>query len=237
MTERTNRMVLVAVDFGEASARAVQAAGAIARHWPAQLRLLHAESPEAPAYFTHDQVAALAAQRTQLQAQAVAFLERFGRQHTSTPFDARVVPEPPTDAILEQAASADLVVIGTGGRRGPSRWWLGSVAERVLQEIDRPLLVVHAADDPGTLFSRVFVCRNADLSGERAMTLATELAGRFAGSVTDCRSQTQPLDTHDETLVIVGVPRRAARADSQPAGLSRIRSGHGAVLFVPEESS
>jgi len=237
MTTRTDRTVLVAVDFGEASGRAVEAAGAIARHWPAQLRLLHAESPEAPAYFTHDQVAALAAQRKQLQAQATAFLERFGRQHTSIPFDARVVQEPPTDAILEQAAPVDLLVVGTHGRRGPSRWWLGSVAERVLRDIDRPVLVVHATDDPATLFSRVAVCRTAEPSGERAMTLATELAGRFASSVTDCRSQTLPLATGDETLVVVGIPRRAARADSRSAGLSRIRSGHGAVLFVPEESS
>ena len=49
--------ILVAVDFGDASARAVAAGGAIAAHCPgAALRLLHAESIEAPAYFTAEQV-------------------------------------------------------------------------------------------------------------------------------------------------------------------------------------
>lgn len=237
MTTNLQRTVLVAVDFGEASARAVAAAGTIARQWPARLRLLHAESPEAPAYFTHDQVAALAAQRKQLQAQAVTFLERFGRQHTSYAFEAVVVQQPPTDAILDHASSADLVVMGTHGRRGPSRWWLGSVAERVLHGIARPLLVVHADDDPATLFSRVAVCSTASLDGAPAMTLARELAGRFAGSVTDCRLQPLPVDADDDTLVVVAVPGRADRGDGSLTGISRIRSGRGAVLFVPEESS
>jgi nucleotide-binding universal stress UspA family protein len=33
------------------------------------------------------------------------------------------------------AAGVDLVVMGTHGRRGPSLWWLGSVAKRVLLDI------------------------------------------------------------------------------------------------------
>jgi nucleotide-binding universal stress UspA family protein len=234
MTNPTDRRILVAVDFGDASGRAVEVGGAIAHQWPAQLRLLHAESPEAPAYFTHDQVASLAAQRKQLQAQAVAFLERFGRRHTSQAFAAEVAAQAPTDAILEGAGTADLTVMGTHGRRGPSRWWLGSVAERVLRGITRPLLVVHAADDPATLFSRIVVCSESASGGAEAMSVARDLAGRFGGSVTDCRLEPLPIDIDEATLVVTAVRPRGERSS---LGSSRIRSSHGAVLFVPEESS
>lgn len=37
---------------------------------------------------------------------------------------------------------ADLLVIGTHGRRGPARWFLGSVAERVVRLAPLPLLLV-----------------------------------------------------------------------------------------------
>ena len=50
---------------------------------------------------------------------------------------------PPSEAILHASAGVDLVVMGTHGRRGPSHWWLGSVAERVLRETRVPLMVVH----------------------------------------------------------------------------------------------
>ena len=38
-----------------------------------------------------------------------------------------------SSAIVEASRGVDLIVMGTHGRRGPSRWWLGSVAERVVQ--------------------------------------------------------------------------------------------------------
>ena len=235
MTPEPARSILVPVDFGDASARAVDVAGAIARHWPARLRLLHAEALEAPVYFTHEQVDALAAQRRGLQAQAEAFLARFGRQHTSSAFTAVVLAQAPTTAILAHAGAVDLVVMGTHGRRGPSRWWLGSVAERVLREIDRPLLVVHADDDPGSVFKRVCVCAEAPLVGAAAFSLATKLSKPFSGSVADRRGGPVPPDAADEaTLVVVATPRSDDRAARSRLGVSRIRTNAGAVLFVPE---
>lgn len=235
MTTEPARTILAAVDFGEASARAVEVAGALARHWPARLQLLHAEAPEAPVYFTHEQVEALAAQRRTLQAQAVAFLERFGRQHTSYPFAASVEAQPATEAILAHVESADLVVMGTHGRRGPSRWWLGSVAERVAREVTRPLLVVHAGDAADEIFSRVCVCAEAPQAGERALAFAEELARPFAGSVTDRRETTTPSEEAEAaSLVVIGVPPPDVHLVWSPFSLSCIRRGRGAVLFVPE---
>jgi nucleotide-binding universal stress UspA family protein len=48
------------------------------------------------------------------------------------------------DAILEAAleCDADLIVMGTHGRRGIARWMLGSVAEDVMRRAPCPVLVV-----------------------------------------------------------------------------------------------
>ena len=50
----------------------------------------------------------------------------------------------PAHEILEAAKElkADLVALTTHGRKGPSRWLLGSVAERILRTSPLPLLVV-----------------------------------------------------------------------------------------------
>jgi len=51
----------------------------------------------------------------------------------------------PVSAVLARAADeceADLIVMGTHGRRGVQRFLLGSVAESLLRATDRPVLVV-----------------------------------------------------------------------------------------------
>ena len=40
---------------------------------------------------------------------------------------------------------ADVIVVGTHGRRGFSRLMLGSTAERILRTANRPVYIVHAA--------------------------------------------------------------------------------------------
>ena len=42
------------------------------------------------------------------------------------------------------AHDADIIVMATHGRTGPSRWWLGSVADSVARHADRPVLLVSA---------------------------------------------------------------------------------------------
>lgn len=146
--------VLVAVDFGDASSRAVSLAGIIAEQCGIPLRLLHAESIEAPPYFTHDQLESLEQQRQSIRAQAEQFLTRYGRQHTKYPFAAIVADGEPAAAILHHAHDGDVIVMGTHGRRGPKRWWLGSVAERVLRETTHPLFVVRADEVDVARFTR-----------------------------------------------------------------------------------
>lgn len=55
----------------------------------------------------------------------------------------------PHEEILEYTREndVDLIVLGTHGRSGLSRALLGSVAERVIRQADRPVLVVRTATD------------------------------------------------------------------------------------------
>ena len=55
----------------------------------------------------------------------------------------------PCDVIVEQAAAwaADLIVIGTHGRRGVNRMMLGSDAEQVARMASVPVLLVRSAED------------------------------------------------------------------------------------------
>lgn len=231
--------LLVAVDFGEASARAIGVGGFIAdRCRTSALRLMHAEVMEAPAYFTSEQMERFERQQHALQMQADQFLTRFGRQHTKVPFTTIIRNGPAVDAILQEAPAADLVVMGTHGRRGARRWWVGSVAERVVREIRRPLLVVRA-DAPGRvedLFARTVVHAAPPLDGAPTLEFASALVRCADGQVIDGRGRAAG-STHGEeapTLIVVAVPDPRPGTWVSHVGEPLVRSSAIPILFVPE---
>jgi nucleotide-binding universal stress UspA family protein len=150
------RVLVAAVDFETASARAVALAGFIASAADATLRVVHAERVEAPPYFTLDQIARLASERAAATADVAFELERFTLDAMAWPAEISVTEGAPVDVILQAAETADLLVLGSHGRRGPSRWWLGSVAERVVRGSRVPVLVTRADTSPlADVFARV----------------------------------------------------------------------------------
>jgi nucleotide-binding universal stress UspA family protein len=177
--------ILVAVDFGEASTRALSLAGALAQAFGATLRVLHAESLDAPPYFTRAQVDAIEGEAQATRARATEYLRSFAMAHVSGPFETVIESRSATDAILHASAGADLLVMGTHGRRGPSRWWLGSVAERVMRETHLPLLVVHAtgvALPASATFREAMLLQPPDgQPTPRTRALVDAIAGVFAG--------------------------------------------------------
>jgi nucleotide-binding universal stress UspA family protein len=138
------RTVLAAVDFGEASTRALALAGEIAQALGVGLRVLHAEALDAPPYFTPAQIHVLHGEAQENRARAVDYLRAFATAHVTGPFETMVETRAATEAIVHASAGVDLLVMGTHGRHGPSHWWLGSVAERVVRQTAVPVLVVHA---------------------------------------------------------------------------------------------
>lgn len=177
------KTIVAAVDFEGASARAVTLAGFIAAASGAALRVLHAERFDPPPYFTLEQIVRLDEER-RLAAKALgAELRRFVAAATEWPAEIAVVDGTPVDTILSVAAHADLLVLGTHGRRGPSRWWLGSVAERVVRGSHVPVLVTRADSVlEADVFARVMLVGDGE-PGPESRRCAEQMAATAGGRV------------------------------------------------------
>ncbi|MEX1993174.1 MAG: universal stress protein [Steroidobacteraceae bacterium] len=178
------KSIVVGMDFGDASARALAIAGFMAPIFGARIRVVHSERFEPPAYFTLEQIERLEAERRQSQAAAADHLARFAAVATSHRVHAVVVDEPPVDAILDASAAADLIVVGTHGRRGPGRWWLGSVAERIVRAATVPVLVTRAGDTSlRDLFGQIALVHDGPAFSAEARRCADHFAGLAGGEV------------------------------------------------------
>jgi hypothetical protein len=125
------RTVLVAVDFGDASARALAVGRAVAGAFEANLRAIYAERFDPPPYFTVEQLKRLVAERDIAQAAAADHLARFAPEAGAGAIEPVVVnagpstrfstPAPrPTCSSSARTAGADL------GAGGSGRWPSGS---------------------------------------------------------------------------------------------------------------
>jgi nucleotide-binding universal stress UspA family protein len=86
--------------------------------------------------------------REEMEQEACNYLEplanAFQDEGIRASADAVIVTGPIADAIIEFARDkkADLIAMSTHGRTGPSRWFLGSVADRVVRGAGVPVLMV-----------------------------------------------------------------------------------------------
>jgi nucleotide-binding universal stress UspA family protein len=140
----TIRHILVAHDFGETAQTALEYALDLAEKLGARVTIVHAF--EIPVYGFPEGIALTTDVAGEVEAVARKALE--GLVHGSRR------PGVQLDSILRQGAawseiaatatetSADLVVIGTHGRRGLAHALLGSVAEKVVRTSPCPVLTV-----------------------------------------------------------------------------------------------
>ncbi len=144
---RLYRRILHPTDFSKASRPAFERAVALAKKDRAELLLVHVMVPPAPyvgnGYLspkTYEDLETAARQSAERQMKAV-----LGRAKKAGVRVKTVLTEGmPFDQIVRIARSkrADLIVIGTHGRTGFSRFFLGSVAGRVVQLAPCPVLTV-----------------------------------------------------------------------------------------------
>jgi nucleotide-binding universal stress UspA family protein len=228
--------VLVPVDFGDASGRAVEVAAALASRLGARLHLLHADVLEAPAYFTQDQISVLERERSVARTRAEEFLAEFGHRHGAIEFSTEIAEGPATPAIVRASADAELVVMGTHGRRGPARWWLGSVAERVIHDALTPVLVVRAGADasPVATFARPMVVSADPTAMPAATDLAAQLARAFGGQVVETAAAcaADAAAERQASMVVVTTRTQPGPPATHPAE-QWLRSCTLPMLFVP----
>ncbi|MGN6086390.1 universal stress protein [Trinickia sp.] len=147
------RRILAPIDGSETSARAFDAALRLARESGAQLVPLYVVDvplvgADAPGYDPSIVRDALYEEGSHVNAQAVAKMEREGVTGTPRVVETSPLGDDIAHCILRVANEwpADVVVMGTHGRRGFRRLILGSVAERFVRIAACPVLLIPAGD-------------------------------------------------------------------------------------------
>lgn len=234
------KTILAAVDFGEASTRALQLASELARALGATLRVLHAEALDAPPYFTPAQIEVIEGAVDVNRARAGDYLRHFVAAHVAGPFETVIEVRAATEAILHASEGVDLVVMGTHGRRGPSRWWLGSVAERVLRETRVPLLVVQAsgnAPPAAATFQTGMLMQSPQHPKCPVTHRIAESIARACGGATFRQQTDDPAMARQAggaTWVAVPMPMPASARWLAHVGEPLVKGCAVPVLFVPE---
>lgn len=143
------KRILVAVDASETGDLALQTAIRLATEWQAQLRIVHAvdlvninvgaeflDQPRLSGEIVKNGQEVLSRSEATAAAGGVAF-----ETHLIT---IETMKQGIPDVIVNDAEAwaADLIVIGTHGRRGLRRLFLGSVAEGVARAATTPVLLI-----------------------------------------------------------------------------------------------
>ena len=225
--------VLVGVDFDEASGAALEMAASLGAAWEAGLTVFHAAVEAVPAYFTSSQIGQLEAERAQSRAAVAAELTHFAQQHVAGSVDVVVGEGPPADAIVRLAPAFDLISVGTHRRHGPQRWWLGSVAETIVAQSPRPVLVVPAgASLPDTRRpAAILVAGSERVAADGWVELLRTAFGRIVVDPVDLH-QCAPDHLQRADLIVLSRPSHAS-----PSERSRVahvlKDCVHPVLFVP----
>jgi nucleotide-binding universal stress UspA family protein len=136
--------ILVPTDFGESSEKALDVAVDLAKRYGAELTLLH--TYEVPVYAYPGMVYTAADLLTPMQDRAQAECDRVlkilrERVPSATAILRFGMPSQEIQEAIKET-HADLVVMGTHGRRGVNHALIGSVAEKTVRLSPVPVLTV-----------------------------------------------------------------------------------------------
>lgn len=167
--------------------------------------------------------AALGTAEGELRRQArgmLAAAETMARQtDPAVPVERRLVTGAPAPVLIEQASTAEMVVLGDRGLGGFAALPVGSVAAQVATHSPAPVMVVKGnitAEGP------VVVCLDGSVGAERAM----------AWAVREAQARRAPL--HAETAeTLVRVSEAAQLVVVSPASRHLLHHAHCPTLIVP----
>jgi nucleotide-binding universal stress UspA family protein len=148
----TYRRILVPVDGSATSNKALVAALQIAREGGGRVRLVHVV--DELSYVTGFEAGAIVLDEIRKAAQRVLDSALAMAGSAGVQADVKLLDQPGLrlgEVVAEAARNweADLVVVGTHGRHGFSRFVLGSGAEQIIRMSPVPVLVIHGGDEKG----------------------------------------------------------------------------------------
>lgn len=149
----TYKHIMVAVDGSETSNLAMQEAIKLAKTQKSTLRIVHVIDDSFVNYGeAYIDYAALLEAKKQQGLEILKKMDDLAR-HAQITFENHLIETKPfegriAEKLIEEARirPTDLLVIGTHGRRGFSRLFLGSVAENVIRIATLPILLVRGGE-------------------------------------------------------------------------------------------
>jgi len=190
--------IVCPVDFSEYSGKAYDYAYSLAKHYGAKLFVEHVVQPLQAAYpYYAFPEAALQDTWSQLSIDAENGLRELVKGHTRNGLQPECIIRQgfPWESILSLAEerSADLIVMGTHGRRGLDRLTMGSVTERVLRKARCPVLAVrkpaHDFVEPDSTsdcvhLRKILLCTDFSDYAQKALSYAFSLATEYNAALT-----------------------------------------------------
>ena len=175
----TPQRILAPTDLSDFAGDALRWAGMFQRRLGAHLTLLYANEPWIPFDVLEGPAAWIMQNEPAFRDRLAKELRDHVERHLPDVGDAAetlIVDKAPAQAILDTVESidADLIVMGTHGRTGWRRVFLGSIAEKVVHHTGRPVLCIPPSCPPviGKILCPVNFTPLARMALEQAATLA-----------------------------------------------------------------
>ena len=182
------RTIMVPLDGSEFAEQALPIAEALAASLGAALRLVTVHDPKLAWLDPAEAAAAMVDLGDSLREEEESYLQRKtgelaarGRQVAHAIRKGEAAAELVKYA---EAEKADLIVMTTHGRGGVSRFWLGSVADRLVRQSDRPVLLLRPERAPATLdalLAEVLIPLDGSARAESVLRPVDELVRQAGG--------------------------------------------------------
>jgi nucleotide-binding universal stress UspA family protein len=198
MSKKAYRQVMVGTDFSDSSERAVVVAKRVAQRLGGHVTVVHVYKP-GPFYQgifpgSSDELEERIAETAQKELDALAARSLSGVSADVVAVSSRSA----ADAFCDEAArvNADLCVVGTHGRAGVERFFIGSVAEKIVRHAPCDVLTVPPdAEAPVPFVDRVLLATDFSDTAMKAAEAASSIA--VAGTEFLC------VHVFDDTIPVV----------------------------------
>lgn len=190
-------LIVCPVDFSDFSVSAYEYALTLAEHYKVRLVALHVVELSKHPYADYAGASGDFADLSKALCQGGKVkLQEFVTKHSRHGIEPQLVVDTgnASDLILSCAKThnADLIVMGTHGRRGFDRFVLGSTTDRVMRRACCPVQVVSnpahnvmtTGPDGKHRLSRILYCTDFSINSERALQYALFLAEEYGAELT-----------------------------------------------------
>lgn len=181
------RRILYPTDFSKSAHQALDHALYLAESFEAELHLLHAvvlhEADPTDPERRFPEPSDILSRLFEIADSEMARIAHANQARTFTLVEAKEKGFAAGEVILDYAKEKkiDLIVMGTHGRRGPARLFLGSVAEEVVRHCDCPVMTMRQREEApsGRAIERILVPVDFSEHSQQALFHARELANLY----------------------------------------------------------